>query len=90
MPFPLLLLFGFITLIIFDEKYKSWIFSSCCVSHEPLKFLLVGSDIFLSTLFCTILCVLSLVWEENSTLKNRTSYRSVYSDIYVFRQQTGR
>jgi len=38
------------------------------VSHEPLKFLVLGSDIFFSTLFCTILCLLSVVWEANFTL----------------------
>jgi hypothetical protein len=47
-----------VTLIIFDEVYKLWIFSSLCSLHQhSATTYLLGPDILLSTLFSnTILC----------------------------------
>ena len=79
--FSLLLLFGFITLIIFDEKYKWWISSSCCVSHEPpniprLRLRYLSQHLILHHRLSSFISV-----GGKFHTKNRPNYRFVYSDV---------
>jgi len=56
-----------------------------CLSRAPLRLRYLPQHLILGHSLCPFISV-----GGKFHTKNRSSYRPVYSDVYVFRQQTGR
>jgi len=80
---------------IFVEEYRSLISSICSFLHSPVILSLLGPNIFLSTLFSnTLILHSSLSMSDQISHPYKTTgkknYSSVYLNLYILGEQTGR
>jgi len=81
-----LIIFNFITQIMFSGDYRSLSSSLCSFLHSPVTSSLSGPNIPLSTLFSHILSLcssLSVSYNRYNT-KNGQNYNSVYPNLPLF------
>ena len=84
---------NFIIHLTFSEEHRSEISFLCTLFHSPVTLSLLGSNIFLSALFLNILSLCSSLSVRPSFTpiqNNIQNYRSVYFNLYIFGEQTGR
>jgi hypothetical protein len=79
----------FIILILLGKQYMLWSSSLCGFFRHPITWSLFSPNIFLSTLFSNTLTLCSSINIREHT-NHGQDHNCVYSDFYVFRQQTRR
>ena len=88
-----LILLDFINRAILGEEYRSLSSSLCSFLHSPVISSLLGPNILLNTLFSNTLSLrssLNVGDQVTHPYKQRQNYSSVYLNLCVAGQQTGR
>jgi len=87
----LIFFFNVLTQVIFGEEYRPLSSLLCSLLHSPITSSLLGPNILLSTLFSyTLSLCTSLIVSDQVLHPYRQNYSSVYLNLYIFGQQTGR